>query len=383
MLEVNELCKTFTGSDAGKRRKINGRQSNSDVLAIDHVSFTVEAGEVFTLLGPSGCGKSTTLRAIAGLEQPDSGVIRIAGRTVFSPTEGVRLPPNERLLSMVFQSYAIWPHMNVFGNVAFPLEVRRRRQKLSRKQIRERVEQALDAVQLGGLADRPAVKLSGGQQQRLALARALATDPELILLDEPLSNLDAKLRESMRMELKRLQSHLGLTSVYVTHDQGEALALSSRIAVMNQGKIVQIGKPREIYESPQCKFVAEFIGTSNVIPGTVCHVDNETAQIETPHGMISSSSWLALKAGDEVLLIVRPEDVRLHDAHTHDLRESGWKGRVLAGAYLGEAIDYVVAVDSIEMRCRANPSEARSTDTDVMVTIDPDRVHVLAADSAA
>src|SRR5690242_13434672 len=215
------------------------------VRAAQDVTFTVPEGKLFTLLGPSGCGKTTTLRSIAGLEKPRAGEIAVNDRVVFSSARNVFVAPNRRGFGMVFQSYAIWPHMNVFKNAAFPLAVGTRRH--SREEIRSRVMRVLEAVQLDHLAEREATKLSGGQQQRLALARALVMEPQLLLLDEPLSNLDAKLRARMRTELKRLQRELGLTTVYVTHDQAEALALSHEIAVMNEGRIIQRGTPRQIY----------------------------------------------------------------------------------------------------------------------------------------
>src|SRR5262245_3245869 len=235
------------------------------VRAAQDVTFTVEEGRLFTLLGPSGCGKTTTLRSIAGLERPKAGEISVKGRVVFSSARGVYVAPNRRGFGMVFQSYAIWPHMNVFQNAAFPLEVGERRR--SRAQIRDHVMRVLTAVQLDHLADREATMLSGGQQQRLALARALVMEPELLLLDEPLSNLDAKLREKMRFELKRLQRDLKITTVYVTHDQTEALALSHEIGVMNQGRIQQIGRPRDVYEHPVNQFVADFVGNTNFLDG--------------------------------------------------------------------------------------------------------------------
>ncbi len=245
------------------------------VKAAQDVSFTVAEGQLFTLLGPSGCGKTTTLRSIAGLERPRLGEISVNDRVVYSSSRGVFVSPNRRGFGMVFQSYAIWPHMNVFENAAFPLQVGGRR--YSRKEIRDNVMRVLTAVQLEDLAEREATKLSGGQQQRLALARALVMEPALLLLDEPLSNLDAKLREKMRFELKRLQRELKITTVYVTHDQSEALALSHQIAVMSEGRIQQIGRPRDIYERPLNQFVADFVGTTNFIEGTVLgpEVDDE------------------------------------------------------------------------------------------------------------
>lgn len=376
MLEVRGLIKTFAGS-SGKRKSKLGDVDEADVRAIDDVSFTVEPGEMFTLLGPSGCGKSTTLRSIAGLERPDSGEITIGERVVFSGARKKSLPPNERQLSMVFQSYAIWPHMNVFDNVAFPLQVRRRSARLAKPQIQERVEEVLEAVHLGEYSGRPAVKLSGGQQQRLALARAIVTNPDLILLDEPLSNLDAKLRESMRIELKRLQRSLGLTSVYVTHDQGEALALSSRVAVMNKGRIVQLGRPREIYESPNCRFVAEFIGSSNIVTGTVREIVDGMARIDASIGTMESSSWADLAVGDEVAVMIRPEDLELHSADAAVADRVMWAGRIEAGAYAGEAVDYVVTMGTTEFRGRASAATRVRSGTEVLISVDPNRVHVL------
>ena len=234
------------------------------VPAVNGVSFTVAQGEHVTLLGPSGCGKTTTLRAIAGLEQPVGGSIRIDGETVFSAAQRRNVPTERRGVSMVFQSYAVWPHMSVADNVAYGLRVR----KLPKAQIAEAVERALDLVQMRALADRSAALLSGGQQQRVALARAIAFSPTVLLFDEPLSNLDAKLRAEMRVELRALQRRLGVTSLYVTHDQEEALAISDRVIVMNVGGIEQIGGPEDIYNRPKTKFVADFVGSANLIAGT-------------------------------------------------------------------------------------------------------------------
>jgi len=241
------------------------------VKAAQDVCFEVPEGKLFTLLGPSGCGKTTTLRSIAGLEKPRVGEIAVKDRIVYSSAKGVFVAPNRRGFGMVFQSYAIWPHMNVFKNAAFPLDVGEKR--LSRTEIRDRVMRVLQAVQLEHLADREATKLSGGQQQRLALARALVMEPALLLLDEPLSNLDAKLRHLLRFELKRLQRELKITTVYVTHDQSEALALSHEIAVMKDGRIQQIGSPRDIYERPCNSFVADFVGSTNFLDGSVLGPD--------------------------------------------------------------------------------------------------------------
>src|SRR5215471_19765246 len=226
------------------------------VIAVDGISFSVDRGEIFTLLGPSGCGKTTTLRLVAGLEEPDDGEILIEGASVAAPREGIFLAAEKRRLGMVFQSYAIWPHLSVFENVAFPLRVRRE----SFDVVQQRVRQALETVGLAGLADRGATQLSGGQQQRVALARALVYEPAILLLDEPLSNLDAKLREQMRFEIRELQKKLELTVLYVTHDQHEAMTLSDRIAVVHRGRFDQVGTPTEVYETPSTSFAAEFLG---------------------------------------------------------------------------------------------------------------------------
>jgi iron(III) transport system ATP-binding protein len=235
-----------------------------EAVAVNGISFTVGRGEHVTLLGPSGCGKTTTLRAIAGLEQPSGGSIRIDGQAMYDAGERRNIPTEQRGVSMVFQSYAVWPHMTVFDNVAYGLRVR----KQGAAELKANVERALDLVQMRHLAERGASKLSGGQQQRVALARAIAFSPTVVLFDEPLSNLDAKLRAEMRVELRELQRRLDITSVYVTHDQEEALAISDRVIVMNVGVIEQIGRPEEIYNRPRSRFVADFVGSANLIKGT-------------------------------------------------------------------------------------------------------------------
>src|SRR6266566_4214412 len=238
-LEVRNLVKIF-----GK------------LTAVDNVSFKVEQGEVVTLLGPSGCGKTTTLRMVAGFEKPNAGEVEIAGRVVVATNRRINVPPEKRDIGMVFQSYAIWPHMTVFENVAFPLNVRR----ANRQEIKRRVEETLELVGLANFSDRPAILLSGGQQQRVSLARALVYAPAILLLDEPLSNLDAKLREQMRLEIRALQMKFKLTVLYVTHDQAEAMTLSDRMAVVHRGRFEQVGSPAEVYEQPATPFVAEFLG---------------------------------------------------------------------------------------------------------------------------
>ena len=348
------------------------------VKAAQDVTFGVEQGRLFTLLGPSGCGKTTTLRSIAGLERPRAGEITVDGVVVFSSSRGVFVAPNRRGFGMVFQSYAIWPHMNVFENVAFPLEVGDRR--YSRGQIREKVMRVLAAVQLNHLADREATRLSGGQQQRLALARALVREPALLLLDEPLSNLDAKLREKMRFELKRLQRELRITTIYVTHDQSEALALSHQIAVMNEGRIAQIGGPRDVYERPANQFVADFVGNTNFVEGHVIDVrprEGEDAMcvVRTEIGDVHVSSSLPLRTDERVSLSVRPEDVELVEVRPEG--HNVWEGRVDQKVFLGEALDFQVKVGSRTLLSRRHPTLRTKVGESIFVQLHPEKCVVL------
>ncbi len=340
------------------------------VRAAQDVSIDVPEGHFFTLLGPSGCGKTTTLRSIAGLERPNGGEIAVSDVVVFSAKRNIFVPPNQRGFGMVFQSYAIWPHMDVFTNTAFPLQVGKK--KYSRDEIDAKVMRVLKAVQLDHLRDREATKLSGGQQQRLALARALVMEPKLLLLDEPLSNLDAKLRELMRFELKRLQRDLRITTVYVTHDQSEALALSHQIAVMNAGRIQQIGSPRDIYERPQTKFVADFVGTTNFVEGTVREAKSEERHyvIDTEMGPLHAYSVETVRPGQQVVLSIRPEDVRLSEQKL----EGGVN--VLAGVvdqkvFLGESLDWVVKVGPRTLLSRTHPTIYTHIGEPIWMQIDP------------
>ncbi len=373
MLTIDHLVKSFAGDKAKKG------QGPTTVFAVNDVSFEVKEGELFTLLGPSGCGKTTTLRAIAGLEKPDSGTIKVGDRVLFSSGGNgrtVNMPANQRGLGMVFQSYAIWPHMTVFDNVAFPLQVRKRSERPSKKEIRERVERVLETMELSEQIDRQATKLSGGQQQRLALARALVIQPPLLLLDEPLSNLDAKLRESLRYELKRLQRELGITSIYVTHDQVEALALSTHIAVMKSGEVVQLGKPREVYTEPTNRFVAEFIGTSNFIPGTVGERRGTQYTVETTNGTLHIDAAHELPVGNDVVVSIRPEAVSLSTA-SRPGSANEWHGTVVTRAFLGDAVDHVVAVGKQEIRARTNPEISIEPGTQVYLQLDPAKISLV------
>jgi iron(III) transport system ATP-binding protein len=385
MLRIDSLVKSF----AGERKKRGAKAVGADavgtrVFAVNDVTFEVPDGELFTLLGPSGCGKTTTLRSIAGLEAPDSGEIALSDRVLFSKATTGRVrtnvPANARGLGMVFQSYAIWPHMTVFDNVAFPLQVKKRNERPGKKQIEERVLKVLETMELANLADRQATKLSGGQQQRLALARALVIEPPLLLLDEPLSNLDAKLRESLRYELKRLQRELGITSVYVTHDQIEALALSTTIAVMQDGNVMQLGRPRDVYENPNCKFVAEFIGTSNFIKGSVVSRDGEHYRVDTSEGPLVLSSPVALLPGQEVVVSIRPEAVEVSSESRGGAVANEWTGSVLTRAFLGDAVDHVVGVGKHELRARGNPSVSIEPGTNVYLQMDPAKLSLVPID---
>jgi iron(III) transport system ATP-binding protein len=360
LLSVEGLRKTYRGN----------RDNNQEgVLAVDDVSFEIETGKLFTLLGPSGCGKTTTLRSIAGLETPDAGEIRVGDRIHYSSSKRIMLNANRRGLGMVFQSYAIWPHMNVARNVGYPLEVAPRGQRPSRKEIAERVERVLTIVQLDHLASRRATALSGGQQQRLALARALVMEPPLLLLDEPLSNLDAKLREGMRLELKRLQRDLGVTCLYVTHDQVEALAMSNFIAVMDGGVVQQIGRPRHIYERPTNRFVAGFIGTSNFVDGTVrARTEAGTYEVETALGVLVAASRSAFTAGDRVAVSIRPEHADLSEGQPEPVGANRWHGTVRTRAFLGEAVDHVVDVTGEEIRVRSHARLSLAEGTPVTLT---------------
>jgi iron(III) transport system ATP-binding protein len=382
MLVIDHLVKTFPADKQSRRKRKAGEAAPERVFAVNDVSFEVKEGELFTLLGPSGCGKTTTLRAVAGLEPPDSGRIALGDRVLFE-REGtgraVTVPANQRGLGMVFQSYAIWPHMTVFDNVAFPLQVRSRATRPSNAEIRERVERVLHTMELDHLADRQATKLSGGQQQRLALARALVIEPPLLLLDEPLSNLDAKLRESLRYELKRLQREIGITSIYVTHDQIEALALSTKIAVMNAGQVVQLGKPREIYENPNNKFVAEFIGTSNFLNGKVQQRVGDQYEIATSGGPLSLTSQADVAPGHEVVVSIRPEALTLDVAGSRAGQPNVWAGTVRTRAFLGDAVDHIVAVGEQELRARGNPSVSVEPGVQVQVHLDPSKLSLVPA----
>ena len=332
MLTVENLFKQYVSSDG------------TPGGGVFNASFEIAEGELFTLLGPSGCGKTTTLRSIAGLERPQTGRMELAGKPIFDSSKRINVAMYERDIGMVFQSYAIWPHMTVFDNAAYPLTVAKPR--MSKAEISTKVMEMLDLVGLADFARRPAPQLSGGQQQRLALARALTRNPSLLLLDEPLSNLDAQLREQMRHELKRLQQETGVTAIYVTHDQGEALAISDRIAVMNNGIIVQLGSPREIYERPSSEFVANFIGRTNLLHAKL-DVDvpaDGDARVSTPIGELLCSFPAAISASPRVGVVIRPENIVVAAPGTANTSANRFEGRIVSETYLGEVVEYEVRI---------------------------------------
>ena len=320
----------------GLRKWFDSRRGR--VEALRGIDLEVAEQEFCVLLGPSGCGKTTTLRSVAGLERPDGGEIQIAGSVVNSPDKGIYVPTEKRDIGMVFQSYAIWPHMNVFNNVAFPLIKGRR--KVPKDQIAEKVKGALKLVRLDGLEDRPATDLSGGQQQRVAMARAMVTEPKILLMDEPLSNLDARLREQMRVELKKITKAVGLTTLYVTHDQAEALSLGDKVCVMHDGEIIQTAPPHEIYEQPANLFVAQFVGEMNFVKGKVTAKDC----VESPLGALQIALPVGVSVGASVTLAIRPEHVKVSPLPSHGVATP--KGKITSKNYLGDAALLEIEINS-------------------------------------
>src|SRR5579859_3997317 len=331
--------------------RLSYRTVDGDVDAIRGLSLTVERGQFYTLLGPSGCGKTSTLRCIAGLESPTSGSIEIDSTVVYASASHTLVPPHKRNIGMVFQSYAIWPHMTVFDNVAFPLAHGMAARKQPRKIIEEKVMRALALVQLDALASRPAPMLSGGQQQRVALARAIASEPAVLLLDEPLSNLDARLREDMRHEIKSLVRRLDTTTLYVTHDQLEALSMSDRVALVNDGVIVQEGAPRDVYLRPADAFAANFLGRTNLLDGRVLDVTAGT--VETRWGVLRCGLPPLVVLGEDVTVGFRPESAVLSDDVARS--EDGLHGKITAVSYVGDAVDYQIDLGGRTVRARGQP----------------------------
>ncbi len=343
------------------------------VVAVNRIQLEVNKGEMITLLGPSGCGKTTTLRCIAGLETPEEGDIVIDGKPMLS--QGF-VQPSKRGIGMVFQNYAVWPHMKVFNNIVYGLKI----QKLSKGQIKDKGQKVLELVGLDGLGERYPSQLSGGQQQRVALARALVGNPKVLLLDEPLSNLDAKLREELRFEIKSLVRRMGITSVYVTHDQAEAMVISDRIAVMNSGNVVQLGTAQEIYKKPANKFVADFIGTMNFMSGEVLEVFpdkkavyvrtefSEKLRCRTPNGTAAT--------GQGVYASIRPEDVEVFTEPPQE-SENLFKGTIAHKAYLGNFLFFFININDTMIRVQVPHHLPQEEGQALYVYLNPEKCLIL------
>ncbi|TFV63186.1 UNVERIFIED_ORG: ABC transporter ATP-binding protein [Bacillus sp. AZ43] len=344
---------------------------------VDGFDLSIEEGESVVLLGPSGCGKTTCLRMIAGFERPDTGEIRLRDQVLVGGRTFV--PPERRRMSVVFQSYALWPHLSVRENVGYGPTTA----KVGRAEVRRRTDEALAMVQLDGLADRYAHQLSGGQQQRVALARALVNDPALLLLDEPLSNLDTRLREEMRSEIKRIQQSMGVTMVYVTHDQAEALSLADRLVVMQDGGVVQVGRPEDVYRSPRTGFVARALGPTNVLPATVCgSAPGDAVALRLPGDVVVEAARPAegtLREGDTVMVSVRPGDIRLGAASPG----APERARIREALFFGDHVQYAVDVAGLRVPVKATgPSAGRFRAGDPVV-LDVDRGAVAVVDDPA
>jgi iron(III) transport system ATP-binding protein len=344
------------------------KQFATGAPAVDGISFHVPTGEIAVLLGPSGCGKTTTLRCVAGLEHPTAGRISIGGRIVSAPADGVMVPPRARNIGMVFQSYAVWPHMTVEQNVAYPL----RHRGVTRAEIARKVGEMLDLVGLAEFAQRPVVALSGGQMQRVALARSLVYRPQLLLLDEPLSNLDAQLRLRLRDDLRRIIKQAGVTAVYVTHDQAEAVVLGDRVGVMRAGKLLQMATPAEIYNRPADLFVASFTGASNLVAGRVLVRNGEYGTVDTGTGArLTALMGADVAAGAAVEIVVRPENVRL-GAHAVSQLDNRFTARVAAQRYQGTQTIYELAAPGFRLEAlELGTSVRHPVGSDVEVVLPP------------
>ena len=349
------------------------KEFQGGVRAVDDVSLTIREGEFVTLLGPSGCGKTTTLNCVAGLERPDAGRIAVGTTVLTDIARRVVLPPERRDLGMVFQSYALWPHMTVHDNLAFGLRLR----KVPRAEMAKRITETLELVELGELGKRYPYQLSGGQQQRVALARAVVAQPRVLLLDEPLSNLDAKVRERARFWLRDLQRRLGITAVYVTHDQAEALAISDRVAVMSAGRVLQYAPPSDIYERPSSRFVAEFIGRSSFLRGEVIRVAGGRADVRLAGSgtIVSAATAVDTAVGDHVVLAVRSERI---DMHGENAAENIVRARIKSFVYAGAEYEYIL--DTPEGELRAS-SQRAVPGPDVNLHLPPNSIVVLRDDA--
>lgn len=373
MLKITNLKKRYDGG-------------HSAGFAVDGVELEVAAGEFFTLLGPSGCGKSTTLRSVAGLEQPTSGKIEIGDQMVYDSATNTNLPTNVRDFSMVFQSYAVWPHLSVFENVAFPLRVKK---GISKSVIREKTLRALDIVGLGEYAARSATLLSGGQQQRVALGRAIVKEAKLLLLDEPLSNLDAELRIEMRRELRTLQQEIGITTIFVTHDQEEALSMSDRIALLRNGKLVELDSPQNLYLRPKDAFTARFIGQADLIPGTVVSRSDHHLLVTTPLGnkLRVRAEETGAAEGDSIDVLVRPEHILvsrgIEVTDPSMTGENRLSGTVVETQFSGKMQECLVAVQDQKIRVQSLTSELYEVGTVVDLQLPVDRCIAVKSDRAS
>jgi len=339
------------------------------VEAIAGVDIHIPEGKIVTLLGPSGCGKTTTLRCLAGFENPDEGKIWIGDQLIFDSKQKINLSPQNRGMGMVFQSYAVWPHMSVFENIAFPLRIR----KTPRGKIKEQVERALKMVGIEELKDRLPSEISGGQQQRVAFARAIVYEPAVLLLDEPLSNLDAKLREQMRFEILELQRKIGITTVFVTHDQEEAMVLSDEVLVMEFGKVIQRGDPEEIYFDPINECVADFIGKINFLNGTIMQLEESASVVGIEEEGFRSeihSTRTNYAKGHKVLASVRPENIQIHTSKP-DQEINTWPAKLIRKNFLGGMFDMVVGVQGKELRARTPFRVEAKSGSDVFIHIPP------------
>jgi len=354
---------------------VNLTKKFGNVTAIQEVNLKVEHGEVLTLLGPSGCGKTTTLRCIAGFEKPDRGDVYLDGKEI------THLSPETRGIGMVFQNYALWPHMTVYGNLAFGLQIK----KIPKNEINERIKKVLAMVRLEGFEGRFPRQMSGGQQQRIALARALVIEPSILLLDEPLSNLDAKLREQMRFEFRELQKKLGITAVYVTHDQAESLVLSDKVVILNEGKVMQVGTPKEIYSHPSNKFVAGFIGITSFIEGFVESFDREKGYliIRTKDDLIIYGHGSNLSVGEKVAIAIRPEQVKLFksEIRKEGIRKNMFNGEIVQTSYLGDVIDYRIRLGDWVIRTSMSAERAFKVGEEICVALSPENIIIVPEES--
>jgi iron(III) transport system ATP-binding protein len=355
-------------------------KSYGAVPAVRGIDFTVAPGSTVTLLGPSGCGKTTTLRCIAGLEVPTAGRITLGDQVVCDTEGGVFVEPERRNIGMVFQSYAIWPHMTVGGNVGFPLAIG----GVSKAQVKERTRAILELVGLGELHDRSAADLSGGQQQRVALARALVHEPHVVLFDEPLSNLDANLRERMRTELQLLQARLGFTAIFVTHDQQEALSLSDRIVIINKGLIEQEGSPQDIFTNPETPFTARFLGYANVFPGRIVSIEDAGAvTIELGDGVMIAAQWRSPEPpqrDEDSLVAFRADRVTVRPADG-PCGDNSFRGEVEAAAFLGTCFDYTIRSGAVQVKAEGPVDNAVARGAPVQLHIPRDQCHAFRAPS--